>query len=57
MAGFVMRRLRVDPSIANDWSAPGVLSTDRCLRCSGFTVAWCDNVVENAAGVACDAVS
>ena len=46
--GLVMGLLGEDSSIARDRSATGALGTDRCLRCGGFTVAWCDNLVENA---------
>lgn len=46
--GLVMRFSQDDSRIARDRSAPWDPGTDRCLRCGGFTVAWCDNVVENA---------
>jgi hypothetical protein len=49
MTGLARGLLGRDSSIARDRIATGALSTDRCLRCSGFTVARCDNVVGNLA--------
>lgn len=47
LAGLAAGLVREESNIAKDRRATGTLSTDRCLRCGGFTVAWCDTLVES----------